>query len=169
METLMNVSEVVVDDFIEIPADKPELITVEPSREHIWVSGYWEREPGCWQWTPGRWEIPPHKQAHWVRGHWKWQDSMWHWHRGHWAVNHNHGYIVDEIIDIPEPLHETVPSCPSGQHCWVDGYWEWNGSWYWLPGRWSTKPHARAQWVPGQWEPFGTVSWRWIAGHWNLF
>ena len=62
--------DVVVDEFIDIPDDKLEVITVEPAWDYVWIPGSWDRDPDTWTWIKGRWEKPPHKKARWVEGHW---------------------------------------------------------------------------------------------------
>ncbi len=162
-----EIDDVILDDFIDIPDDELEVITVEPAWDYVWIPGSWERDPGKWTWTKGRWEKPPHKKARWVDGHWKYQESKWYWNRGYWLVASD-GYIVDEFIDIPVDISETRPIRPSKKHHWVAGYWEWDGVWFWSPGYWSLKPHPKAEWVEGHWDPYGTFGWRWMAGHWNV-
>lgn len=67
----------------------------------------------------------------------------------------------------PPPRVEVRPAVPYPDAVWVEGHWEFRGgSWVWLPGCWSARPHARAVWVQGHWRetPNG---WRWVPGHWR--
>ena len=100
--------EVIVDEYIDVPANEFELITEEPSEDVVWIPGYWERDLDKWTWQAGRWVKPPHKKAHWENGYWKWETGKWHWQRGHWALG-DEGYIVDEFITIPRTLEEERP------------------------------------------------------------
>jgi len=159
---------IIIEDPVDVPELREEIIEVEPSNEHIWIPGYWEREAGKWTWSKGHWGKPPHKKAHWVKGHWIHHEGKWQWHKGHWAVvPFREGYIVDEILDIPVRLKEVQPPKPTYKDHWVPGYWEWNGTWHWIHGHWTNKPHPNAEWVAGHWEKHGKGGWRWIAGHWN--
>ncbi len=38
------------------PADRVEVITAQPSPQHVWVRGRWERRGEGWGWVEGRWE-----------------------------------------------------------------------------------------------------------------
>jgi hypothetical protein len=160
---------VIVDEIIPTPEGEVDFITVEPSTEHVWIPGYWERDPDKWTWVKGRWEKPPLKKAHWQNGHWKWQEGKWHWVRGYWSVTpEGRGLIVDEIIEVPVALTETKPPKPSDKHRWLSGYWEWNGHWFWVPGYWTAKVKPEAEWVVGLWAKYGTKGYRWISGHWKV-
>jgi hypothetical protein len=159
--------EVVVDNLLAIPEVREEVITPEGSKEELWIPGYWERDPDEWTWIPGHWEHPPNQAAHWETGHWAWESDAWHWRRGHWVVDTN-PLIVEQQIPVPELLPEVKPAPPSDKNHWVAGYWEWDGSWSWVPGRWTNKPDPKAEWVPGQWEEYRTGGWRWTSGHWKL-
>ncbi len=57
---------VIAEEPVKIPEVQEEIIEVEPSNEHVWIPGYWEREAGRWVWVKGRWEKPPHRRAHWI-------------------------------------------------------------------------------------------------------
>ena len=160
-------AEVIVDEFIDIPDDKVEVITTEPGTDYVWIPGSWDRDPGKWTWIDGAWKKPPHEKSRWVDGHWKYDDAKWHWTSGQWIAD-SVGYIVDEIIDVPAVLVDTRPERPSKSHHWVAGYWEWDGFWVWNYGYWILKPDPKAEWVVGHWDPYGVEGWRWIAAHWNV-
>ena len=40
----------------ERPADRVEVVPVQPSPQHVWVRGRWERRGDGWFWVEGRWE-----------------------------------------------------------------------------------------------------------------
>ncbi|MCA9294080.1 MAG: YXWGXW repeat-containing protein [Phycisphaerales bacterium] len=157
--------------FIPIPTEPGELdiITVEPSEEHVWIPGYWERGDGKWDWVKGRWEKPPHKSAIWHKGHWKWEDGKWQWHKGHWAVEEGEGYIVNDYIEIPPPVYETKPARLTQDARWLPGYWEWaGGNWIWVPGYWD-RAHGKyrnIERVEPAWHQNTDGTWRWMAAHW---
>ena len=164
---LAQQEKVIVEEIIPIPPDEIEVIEEMPGEDYLWVPGYWERDPGKWTWIKGRWEKPPHEKAHWRKGHWHWQHGKWHWTRGHWAVTGEHGWIVDEGIEVPAPLMEKKPAKPAGPATWVPGYWDWRGSWHWTPGYWSHKEHAELQFVPGHWQKIREGRWHWLSSHWK--
>jgi hypothetical protein len=74
----------------EAPPAAPKMDNVppQPSKEHVWVPGFWTWIEGhSWVWVPGRWVVPPHGPCGtWIPGHWirGWQ-GYWHWVPGHWA------------------------------------------------------------------------------------
>jgi hypothetical protein len=94
--------DIIVEELIPIPEAREEIITIEPSEEHIWIPGCWERKPDEWKWITGHWGKPPHKSARWVKGHWtnkprpeaEWIPAHWEkagksgysWPAGHWNV-----------------------------------------------------------------------------------
>ena len=55
-----------------------------PSRNHVWVSGYHQRNGDAYAWTPGRWEQPPRPRGHWVAHHYVHQRDGWVLVEGHW-------------------------------------------------------------------------------------
>jgi hypothetical protein len=70
----------------------------------------------------------------------------------------------------PPPLRAAVevrPQRPSATSAWVDGHWDWRGSWVWVDGHWDSPrpgyvwtapvarrgPSGRIQYHPGHWRP----------------
>ena len=78
------------------------------------------------------------------------------------------GTIVYVDETPPPPRSEVVIGvAPSPAHVWVGGYWARQaGSWYWVDGRWISRPRPGVVWVPGHWDrhPRGYV---WVSGHWR--
>jgi len=71
------------------------------------------------------------------------------------------------VVVQPPPVRvEVVPGAPGPGYVWVNGYWNWNGAWVWVPGRYVFPPRPHLVWVPGVWihERHG---WRWHHGHWR--
>ncbi|MBI4911305.1 MAG: YXWGXW repeat-containing protein [Acidobacteria bacterium] len=67
----------------------------------------------------------------------------------------------------PPPRYERMPSAPSGDHVWVEGYWAWEARAYvWVPGRFLLPPRPRAVWVPGRWARHAR-GWHWTEGRWR--
>ena len=48
-----------------------------PSRDHVWINGYWVWREGRHVWLAGHWERPPHPHAVWVEPRWE------HHHEGY--------------------------------------------------------------------------------------
>ena len=80
-----------------VPAAKAETKGRAPSKDAVWVPGFWDLQGNRqtspragWTWVPGRWLTPPFKGAHWVPAHWGWADPQptdrwWSWIPGHWS------------------------------------------------------------------------------------
>ena len=164
-----TVDEITSPEAIPAPGPELEVAVEEPSGEHVWIPGYWERTPTEWKWVRGHWEKPPHKDSRWVKGYWGWDGVEWRWIAGHWAATPpGQGLVTDEIIEIPPLIEEKRPPQPTDTDHWIPGYWEWNGWWEWVPGHWTKKPNPDADWVPGRWASAGDHHRRWIAGHWTI-
>jgi hypothetical protein len=76
----------------KVPIAKSETKGRAPSRDAVWVPGFWNMEGGRytgpragWVWVPGRWLTPPFRGAHWLPAHWGWSDEWWSWIPGHWS------------------------------------------------------------------------------------
>jgi len=71
------------------PAVLGEAIPVAPAPGYIWVSGCWTWRHtrlgfGHWEWVPGLWTLPPHREAVWVGGRWEPHHGLNVWVDGHW-------------------------------------------------------------------------------------
>jgi len=160
--------EVIVDNYLNIPEAKTEVITPRPSFDEIWIPGSWERTPDEWVWSKGRWETPVGKDAHWQKGHWGWIEGKWHWNKAHWVVDTT-DWIVDEIMAPPALLDESRPEKPSENDHWVAGHWDWDMNWYWVPGYYTYKADPDATWVKGKWVQLGEDGgYWWMGGHWQV-
>lgn len=78
------------------PAAKAEVKGVAPSKNALWVPGYWDlqgnRSTGSragWDWIPGEWLTPPARNAHWFPAHWGFSKGWWSWIPGHWTQGDN--------------------------------------------------------------------------------
>lgn len=87
-ETVIQRERVIVHGPVVVHAAPPPLradvITVAPSPEHVWVSGYWVWRNDDWAWQSGYWEPRPHPKAEWVPGQWVATSSGWLWKDGRW-------------------------------------------------------------------------------------
>ena len=66
----------------------------------------------------------------------------------------------------PEAQVEVVGNPPGPDYVWAPGYWEWDGRWVWVSGRWVLTPRPHAVWVPGHWRRT-SQGWVWIHGYWR--
>jgi WXXGXW repeat (2 copies) len=67
----------------------------------------------------------------------------------------------------PAPPREVVPTQPSPDHVWLDGYWTWRDDGYaWMAGHWALPPSPDAVWITARWEEFGR-GYEFHEGHWN--
>jgi hypothetical protein len=85
-----------VKEPVSVPAAKPEAKGRAPSRDAVWVPGFWNLQGdrntsprAGWVWVPGEWLTPPFRGAHWVPAHWGWSDDWWSWIPGHWTQGDN--------------------------------------------------------------------------------
>lgn len=60
------------------------VIGVAPSRNHVWVPGYWTRHRDNWYWMQGRWAPRPSPRSTWVPGQWDHRGNRYVRTRGHW-------------------------------------------------------------------------------------
>ena len=71
------------------PATIVEAIPPAPTPDYSWVSGYWTWRHarfgfGHWEWVPGMWTRPPHRDAVWIGGRWEPHRGLNVWVDGHW-------------------------------------------------------------------------------------
>jgi hypothetical protein len=158
---------VVSPTYIAIPPRQQEVITAEPSPQHVWISGQWERTPDSWSWSAGRWVQPPFSNAYWVSGYWQHRSGQYVWQSAHWAAA-NQGVVVAKPVTVPPIYAETQPAAPavSTGLVWQPGYWEWRGTWLWVSGEYIQTTAPKAVWVPGSWVAGAEGSWRWSPAHW---
>jgi hypothetical protein len=75
---------VVVQRPVDPPAPRVEVRTEAPSREHVYLEGYYDFRGSDWVWVPGRWERPMRPDAKWVPGRWVRVEGGYMWEPGHW-------------------------------------------------------------------------------------
>lgn len=69
----------------------------------------------------------------------------------------------------PYARYEVRTLCPSPEHVWIGGYWDWRhdfGRYRWIPGRWERRPFARAVWVPA-WHEYRGGGWYYHRARWR--
>jgi hypothetical protein len=55
-----------------------------PSREYLWIDGYWAWNGREYVWEPGRWAVPPRERAVWVAPRYEKDDHGYRYRPGHW-------------------------------------------------------------------------------------
>jgi hypothetical protein len=68
------------------PAAQQEVPSPRPTRDHVWVAGYWtwNTSHSRYEWMAGRWEIPPRVGAVFVPPRWQPEGSSWRFYEGYW-------------------------------------------------------------------------------------
>lgn len=75
-------------------------------------------------------------------------------------------YVVLQAPPAPQ-APQAIPSRPSAQHVWIDGFWTWRNSRYeWMAGHWEVPPYSGAKWINPRVEP-EAGSFRFYEGRWN--
>ena len=167
-QEVIEPAAVVSPTYLAVPAPQQEMITPAPSPAHVWVPGQWARTPDKWTWTAGQWVQPPFSNAYWVPGYWQHRGGKYTWETGHWAAA-DQGVIVAKPVTVPPMYVEPQPAAPAGnQLVWQPGYWEWRGTWVWIPGRYIETTTPAAVWVPGAWVASAGGAWRWNPAHWAV-
>jgi hypothetical protein len=67
------------------PRPRVERITVRPSRRHVWIRGYWDRQGDQWIWASGRWEEPNHPGSRWIRPQYRHEGGAYRYEPGRWS------------------------------------------------------------------------------------
>ena len=79
-------------DPLPIPRAHRETPSAAPSKEAVWIHGYWDlladkntATRAGWVWIPGYWDQPPAPGLHWSEAHWGFRDGWWSWIPAHWT------------------------------------------------------------------------------------
>ncbi|HWA09602.1 MAG TPA: hypothetical protein VG838_09150 [Opitutaceae bacterium] len=69
---------------IDTPPPKllPETKPASPGPGYVWVAGHYNAVKGEWQWSAGRWSLPPTPESVWIQG--IYDPATKHWSEGHW-------------------------------------------------------------------------------------
>jgi len=151
------------------PALRVDVRPVQPSPNHVWMSGYWRWNQGQHVWAPGRWEMgrPGHV---WVDSHWVHDNGQWAFYDGRWAASPQ-GYQQEVVVNTAPlaPQYEVTPSYVEPGHEWIGGHYEWHGGNHvWMPGRYEQRPE-RSYWEHHRWERGQDNSWRYNRGRWHQY
>lgn len=97
--TPQKIAEVDVNVVIGAPPPPRQEIIVErdrPSRDHVWIRGYWIRRHGHHEWVAGHWERPPHGRTVWIEPRWEKRGRSYVFIEGYWEDSrHDHGHDRD--------------------------------------------------------------------------
>jgi len=66
------------------PAAQQEIPSARPTRDHVWVAGFWTWRNNQYEWMGGHWEIPPRAGAVWVPPRWQPEGTSWRFYEGYW-------------------------------------------------------------------------------------
>jgi hypothetical protein len=70
-----------------------------PSRDHVWVAGYWANRRGQREWVAGRWERPPQGRTLWVEPRWEKRGHGYAFIEGYWAAPRRDDHHEDRHDD----------------------------------------------------------------------
>ena len=62
----------------------PEVVTVSPSPNAIWIPGYWSFGGRSYIWFAGHWEMPPPNVRTYITAHWERQGRHYFWVPSYW-------------------------------------------------------------------------------------
>ena len=57
-----------------------------PSRDAVWVRGFWDWQGDNWVWIPGRWTVPEGRQARWIGPRYVREYGGYRYVPGHWST-----------------------------------------------------------------------------------
>jgi hypothetical protein len=66
------------------PPVRVEVMTVQPSPNHIWIAGYWSHHGGGWVWNQGHWEARRHGHVWVAARNVEVRPGVWRYEPGHW-------------------------------------------------------------------------------------
>jgi hypothetical protein len=66
------------------PPPRVEAPTLQPSPNHVWITGYWKWAGINYEWVDGRW-VKAKKGKVWVPGTWEQDGARWVWKPGKWV------------------------------------------------------------------------------------
>jgi hypothetical protein len=85
------VAEVDLNIILTAPPPPRHEVIIErdrPSRDHVWIAGYWGNQRGQHVWVAGHWEKPPHGRMLWVEPRWERRGRGYVFIEGYWAEAH---------------------------------------------------------------------------------
>ena len=56
-----------------------------PSRDAVWIRGFWDWQGDNWVWIPGRWTVPEERHARWIGPRYRREYGSYRYIPGHWS------------------------------------------------------------------------------------
>ncbi|PYQ66486.1 MAG: hypothetical protein DMF54_07655 [Acidobacteria bacterium] len=56
-----------------------------PSRDAVWIRGFWDWQGDNWVWIPGRWTVPEERHARWIGPRYVREYGSYRYIPGHWS------------------------------------------------------------------------------------
>lgn len=66
------------------PALQQEVVTAQPTRDHVWVAGYWTWRNNRYEWVAGHWQVPPRSGSTWIPPRWEPEGGAYRYYEGYW-------------------------------------------------------------------------------------
>ncbi|MES2692646.1 MAG: YXWGXW repeat-containing protein [Verrucomicrobiota bacterium] len=66
------------------PPPRQEVVYARPSRNHVWVPGYWNWAGGRYVWMAGHYALPPRGHVHWDQPRWERRGGNYVFIEGRW-------------------------------------------------------------------------------------
>lgn len=67
------------------PPPRVEMRMSRPSRNHMWIQGYWDRQDDRWAWAPGHREEPSQRGSRWIRPQYRRESGAYRYEPGRWS------------------------------------------------------------------------------------
>lgn len=66
------------------PPIRQEVVYARPSKNHVWVPGFWSWSHGRYVWIAGHYALPPRGRERWVEPRWEHRGNNYVFIEGHW-------------------------------------------------------------------------------------
>ena len=89
--TAVRIADLDVSIILGAPPPPRHEVIIEkqrPSRDHVWIAGYWANHRGQRDWVAGHWERPPQGRTVWVEPRWEKRGHGYAFVEGYWAEPH---------------------------------------------------------------------------------
>jgi hypothetical protein len=67
------------------PKLRSEVRPHRPSRDFLWIPGFWHWQGNDWDWVPGRWDRPNAHGVRWVKARYVREGGSYRYEPGHWS------------------------------------------------------------------------------------
>jgi len=93
MAQAVFIADIDLSIVLEAPPPPRHEVIIErnrPTRDHVWVNGYWMNRRGHHEWVAGRWEVPPRGRTVWNEPRWERRGRGYVFVEGYWAASRDH-------------------------------------------------------------------------------